>query len=1308
MKVGITVDMQHSMFSAGHPNSSIAIAECFQFSGHDVILIHQQPEADWWDDVLTLKSKFKGSMSLNDALTISSPLDLLIEVSFLISPTNRAKIAKYCVWYNRKPLMFSDIETTAYNCRQTGRNLEGISAIWSADIYTTPDDVDYLQSLYPSIPIEIVPWLWTPSIVEAYCTEKKSPLWLQVYKATEQSQWSIHITESNFTNTSSCILPLVILRNAYNLKPIPISAVNLHNTDHIKDNKFFQENVFKHTAINDNIEYRFIGRQRIVDWTYDPRSIILSHSRFVNLKTANLEAVWVGIPVIHNSKILKELGNGLEQLYYDNNHVGGASECLHKAIFQTNAISYLETVESLYSIRRDILERFSPKSKQVEWMNACSRLMSSTPVVPVIKPLKLTRDISSRPKQFVVLTTDMWSDYNYEYNQFTLAIENALEPLGVKVLAYSLNTLPKDSKPDIVIFGPFSEQWKYLPEEWPKVEFLGENCNSKYAPSVKLHVGFRGANESEFRLPLWMLYIDWFGAEHKLLRNPLPIPVDSVTKVYANSETRKKFCAFIVTNPSNTARNSAFNTIHSYKPVDSAGRLFNNVGDAIIAGYGGGGGEIRKHEFLQQYRFCITYENSSAPGYTTEKILHAKAAGCIPIYWGDPFVCNDFDPNGFLNANDCKSDNDLIRLVKTAEENPEVFRKLASVPALDLQRRDGVRKRFSELVKRIVSIAGYSKLADSIPEYIGATTTAEANELRRQRIIKRSFGVDAIYLVNLDRRKDRMTSFLDSHPELAELVTRFPAYDGRILSLTPSLARLFKPNNFAWKKAIMGCALSHLKLQTMLLGEPSSVQSFLILEDDVRLCPGWREKWRSIYPNLPGDWDCVYLGGVLPPNKPGLASCIEPVSPGLARIAPNKNFGQQFSTRYFHFCTYAYVLSRRGAEKLVQLIKEHDGYWISADHLMCNEYERLNIYLTYPLLAGSSQDEDPAYKTSQFNNYNRIDNFDSDIWNNDERFLLEELNTLPMVPLDIDVALKEIHCSTQTNKRFRYISFKPVDINAENFYEQPWLEEILNQKLSIPESLAIDELIPVCDDELIVYIRRPHWELQLRWLNAIRQTYKNANKKFKIIHLSDEFIQDPIHMYLWPEVSAVLRFYTRPDLPNDPKILVVPLGYHWKRSGPISEFFKREYVWSFAGTNWKDRSSLMRPLIDIQPHYVRWFSEWNDPGQLSSNEYLKLLDTTRFVPCPRGHNLETYRFYEALESGCIPVFVYTEQYDAWFRVFQSMFPILIVKSWPELAQMVKHLDSNKEDLNKLQLAVSLGWMRYKVYLKSQVCMWLKN
>jgi len=1585
------------MFSSGNPNACLSVAEIFKEDNeyHELIFLHQQQDRIWWDDVQSLKGNIPRCVLMADFLKESEPLDLLIEIAFFVSPLMRPRVARKCIWYNRKPGLFTDLESSVYGSRTGGRDLEGITGILTADCFTTKEDIVYLQTLYPKIPIEVVPWIWTPAIVEYHRTELKSPVWLSNYEvATDAVPWSFHISETNNTNISSCILPLTIIKHAINSKPFSLANVNIHNTDILKKNAFFKENVLAHTVMKD-IPYNLVGRQRCIDWVYDPKSVIVSHNRFISIKASNLESIWVGIPVVHNNEHLRDLGHGLNELYYKSNSITGAARAIHKLTFETSTIPYISSLESLTSLRKVIMSRFYPRVHSNAWNIAISRICSVTNItstmpqatmpqatMPQATMSQATMPQATMPpgtlstiKAFTILFTDMWDSFNESHNMFTLALESALPSTEIK--GYSINTIPVNESPDIVIFGPFGTLYNQLPEDWPKVHFTGENSQPIQGKSIKLNIGFNHTlDKSYLRMPLWMFEIDWFGADLEKIQNPIPLPIDTCTQVDPESYSRRsKFCAFVVSNPSNPVRNSAFFALNSYKPVDSAGQLYNNVGNEIFAGLGGGGGELKKHLFLKNYRFCIAYENSSASGYTTEKLLHAKAAGCVPIYWGDPSVAYDFDERGFINANGFKNELDLINAVNTLESNEDIWKQYASVPALTTEKREIVRKIFSEMVKKFLEIAGKKA---HVPELLGATTSAEADFMRKSRInsvqvglpsdpflvtgatqrfwpnvimwldslqkhrssvpgltarvyvgadlseaalkrtsdVYRDFvefirypsetpvgfpdfwepqhyawklwiyntlvndmsikgrlvfymdsasilvrwplewinqartsglsflndttqinkhwchskfcealkvteqelkenqiaaclllfvaghpkavelfstayllgkirdvisgekwegldtsgkpyghrhdqsilsilsqrmnidrvpidtvycdksaratfhsgksvyvhrgnykthtpylpGIDEIFAINLDRREDRKKSFIEHHPELKGTLRRQPAYDGRAMKLGPYLARMFKPNDFHWKKAVMGCALSHLKLLNMLVNEPPDINAYCILEDDCRLEKGWQSKWARIYPNLPDDWDCIYLGGVLPPNKPGFTSVLERVAPGLSRIAPNQIFGQRKPTRYFHFCTYAYVISKAGAKKILQSILESDGYSTSADHMMCNPVDRMNNYVVDPLLAGASQDDDPIYQTADFNNFNRVDNFDSDLWNNDDRFSADEVINQQSkgAPLDIYRTLREADgedvsiliqaTKTVLNKPPRFISLDICNIVSNGLYELEWLEELLGLNISI-EPVSINETL---DDSksLIVVLRKPLWSEQIQWLDSLAR----KGHTFKIIHLSDEFISDPVDFYSWPSVTGVLRNYYRDDLQDDPKVIVIPLGYHWSASS-VKDFQTRKYTWSFVGTNWANRQVDMMPLNNIQENNTVFYENWRDPGNLSETDYMALLADTKFVPCPRGNNVETYRFYEALESGCIPVFIDYPDTANWMRQFNmgnKSMNFFRIPNWSTAAEVINGFKDDTKMMLEYQRMILKGWEVFKDTLKKRV------
>lgn len=76
---------------------------------------------------------------------------------------------------------------------------------------------------------------------------------------------------------------------------------------------------------------------------------------------------------------------------------------------------------------------------------------------------------------------------------------------------------------------------------------------------------------------------------------------------------------------------------------------------------------------LQGYRFCICFENSSIPGYITEKIFSCFASGCVPIYLGAPNITDYIPADCFIDYRMFKSNGELYRFLQGITE--ERYRK---------------------------------------------------------------------------------------------------------------------------------------------------------------------------------------------------------------------------------------------------------------------------------------------------------------------------------------------------------------------------------------------------------------------------------------------------------------------------------------------------------------------------------------------------------------------------------------------------------------------------------------------------------
>lgn len=82
-----------------------------------------------------------------------------------------------------------------------------------------------------------------------------------------------------------------------------------------------------------------------------------------------------------------------------------------------------------------------------------------------------------------------------------------------------------------------------------------------------------------------------------------------------------------------------------------------------------------KIELLKGYKFNICFENTIHPYYCTEKIWHALAGGCLPIYYGEGTAIYDtFPEDSFIDASRFSSHDELLNFMESLPVNEHVTR----------------------------------------------------------------------------------------------------------------------------------------------------------------------------------------------------------------------------------------------------------------------------------------------------------------------------------------------------------------------------------------------------------------------------------------------------------------------------------------------------------------------------------------------------------------------------------------------------------------------------------------------------------
>tara|TARA_B100000315_G_C14471955_1_gene538785 strand:+ start:13 stop:903 length:891 start_codon:yes stop_codon:yes gene_type:complete len=151
----------------------------------------------------------------------------------------------------------------------------------------------------------------------------------------------------------------------------------------------------------------------------------------------------------------------------------------------------------------------------------------------------------------------------------------------------------------------------------------------------------------------------------------------------------------------------------------------------------------------------------------------------------------------------------------------------------------------------------------------------------------------------------------------------------------------------------------------------------------------------------------------------------------------------------------------------------------------------------------------------------------------------------------------------------------------------------------------------------------------------------------------------------------------------------IPIGY---KSGVFNKKKdRRKYKWTFTGTPHKSsRHDLLFQFSDIVPFFCHK-TERFDEKIISVDEMSEALSLTEFMPCPNGFvHPETYRLYEALECGCIPIVEDTYQY--YDRLFPNN-PFIKVNKWLDARPMIKGWSSDQIKQKKEECEI--WWKDYK-------------
>jgi hypothetical protein len=151
--------------------------------------------------------------------------------------------------------------------------------------------------------------------------------------------------------------------------------------------------------------------------------------------------------------------------------------------------------------------------------------------------------------------------------------------------------------------------------------------------------------------PLYIPYIYSSYSENIITEN----------NIIPRTDVPTKNCVVFISNPKGFMRTAFLNELEKHMDVTYAGHYKNNIGGPITDYYN----TEKFHNYISNFKFVISMENSQEDTYITEKITHGLFAKTIPVYWGSKYIHDYINSERILVLEDESRINDTISIMKT-------------------------------------------------------------------------------------------------------------------------------------------------------------------------------------------------------------------------------------------------------------------------------------------------------------------------------------------------------------------------------------------------------------------------------------------------------------------------------------------------------------------------------------------------------------------------------------------------------------------------------------------------------------------
>ena len=359
--IGITLNIPDkigNLFSNGLNQNAIYLGELFANIDYQVYFIvnYNLNEKNDLLSNLLYHENFK-VINLVDIFTINFDIIFFLSFSYTIQLNKTLRYSGVkCVYYNCGNTYLCDGEKMLYNKGNPINNYRKDLENMYDEIWVIPQMINtnlhYLKTLYRTKTIG-VPFVWSAKAIEFSAkvsnTEDINDL---LYKKKDTNK--IAIFEPNLSLMKWCIPALLVCENSYRINK-NIDHVYLNNTvNHGNLQMSEVQKIVNSLDLHHDKKITSEARFNTLSFMKDYASYAVSFQMENNLNYLYFDLAWMGYPIIHNAKLIKNIG-----YYYDEFNYESGGKILNNVLQNHHFDSYIKK-------NREIIFKYTPQNIELQ------------------------------------------------------------------------------------------------------------------------------------------------------------------------------------------------------------------------------------------------------------------------------------------------------------------------------------------------------------------------------------------------------------------------------------------------------------------------------------------------------------------------------------------------------------------------------------------------------------------------------------------------------------------------------------------------------------------------------------------------------------------------------------------------------------------------------------------------------------------------------------------------------------------------------------------------------------------------------